>query len=324
MPAAWCGSTPCSAHRAPMASPPDRQPRATDQPDQGKRREEPEDLGTLHRLGKTPWTTTTRPTSAPRWSASTPATGASRLVVPQRRRHLGLDKLVDVDDQKALSTGVRASEYYLCSKETGKSCVIDPAPYKVGDKIVMLASFIEPIMLNGGVPGHRRRRLSVNFIQEMLLGANQKLYSGAGEMALIGGNGRIVAYTKDPSELARKSAISSTPSRSPTWPISSAAKSPTPSTRPGPVELSCCSASAAARAGPVLQLPLRVMADRNQAAWMRSVNRTFGMAWSAWCAGVGLLGLAGGPRLAVRKRWWPADDIARRRRPARRLPAPRR
>lgn len=120
---------------------------------------------------------------------------------------LGLDKLVDVDDQKTLSTGVRASEYYLCSKETKKSCVIDPAPYKVGDKIVMLASFIEPIMLNGVFQGIVGADLSVNFIQEMLLGANQKLYSGAGEMALIGGNGRIVAYTKDPSKLDRKSVV---------------------------------------------------------------------------------------------------------------------
>ena len=117
---------------------------------------------------------------------------------------LGLDKLVDVDDQKTLSTGVRASEYYLCSKETRKSCVIDPAPYKVGDKIVMLASFIEPIMLNGVFQGIVGADLSVNFIQEMLLGANQKLYSGAGEMALIGGNGRIVAYTKDPSKFGEK------------------------------------------------------------------------------------------------------------------------
>ncbi|AWM94233.1 methyl-accepting chemotaxis protein [Pseudomonas sp. 31-12] len=117
---------------------------------------------------------------------------------------LGLDKLVDVDDQKTLSTGVRASEYYLCSKETKKSCVIDPAPYKVGDKIVMLASFIEPIMLNGTFQGIVGADLSVNFIQEMLLGANQKLYSGAGEMALIGGNGRIVAYTKDPSKFGEK------------------------------------------------------------------------------------------------------------------------
>ncbi|MDT9676897.1 methyl-accepting chemotaxis protein [Pseudomonas sp. JV414] len=117
---------------------------------------------------------------------------------------LGLDKLVDVDDQKTLSTGVRASEYYLCSKETKKSCVIDPAPYKVGDKIVMLASFIEPIMLNGAFQGIVGADLSVNFIQDMLLGANQKLYSGAGEMALIGGNGRIVAYTKDPSKFGEK------------------------------------------------------------------------------------------------------------------------
>ncbi|MGF6517579.1 methyl-accepting chemotaxis protein [Pseudomonas sp. BT76 TE3572] len=117
---------------------------------------------------------------------------------------LGLDKLVDVDDQKTLSTGVRASEYYLCSKETKKSCVIDPAPYKVGDKIVMLASFIEPIMLNGAFQGIVGADLSVNFIQEMLLGANQKLYSGAGEMALIGGNNRIVAYTKDPSKFGEK------------------------------------------------------------------------------------------------------------------------
>ncbi|NKF30380.1 methyl-accepting chemotaxis protein [Pseudomonas sp. BGM005] len=117
---------------------------------------------------------------------------------------LGLDKLVDVDDQKVLSTGVRASEYYLCSKETRKSCVIDPAPYKVGDKIVMLASFIEPIMLNGAFQGIVGADLSVNFIQEMLLGANQKLYSGAGQMALIGSNGRIVAYTKDPSKFGEK------------------------------------------------------------------------------------------------------------------------
>jgi methyl-accepting chemotaxis protein len=117
---------------------------------------------------------------------------------------LGLDKLVDVDDQKTLSTGVRASEYYLCSKETKKACVIDPAPYKVGDKIVMLASFIEPIMLNGAFQGIVGADLSVNFIQEMLLAANQKLYSGAGQMALIGGNGRIVAYTKDASKFGEK------------------------------------------------------------------------------------------------------------------------
>jgi methyl-accepting chemotaxis protein len=59
-------------------------------------------------------------------------------------------------------------------------------------------------MLNGAFQGIVGADLSVNFIQEMLLGANQKLYSGAGQMALIGGNGRIVAYTKDPSKFGEK------------------------------------------------------------------------------------------------------------------------
>ncbi|KPA97311.1 methyl-accepting chemotaxis protein [Pseudomonas asplenii] len=117
---------------------------------------------------------------------------------------LGFSTLVDVDDQKLLSTGVRASEYYLCSKETGKTCVIDPAPYKVGDKMVMLASFIQPIMLGGAFQGIVGADLSVNFIQDMLLAANQKLYNGAGNMALVGTNGRLVAYTKDPSKFGEK------------------------------------------------------------------------------------------------------------------------
>ncbi|NVZ60783.1 methyl-accepting chemotaxis protein [Pseudomonas gingeri] len=117
---------------------------------------------------------------------------------------LGFSTLVDVDDQKLLSTGVRASEYYLCSKENHKTCVIDPAPYKVGDKMVMLASFIEPIMLNGAFQGIVGADLSVNFIQDMLVAANQKLYGGAGNMALVGTNGRLVAYTKDPSKFGEK------------------------------------------------------------------------------------------------------------------------
>ncbi|VVN87203.1 Methyl-accepting chemotaxis protein McpU [Pseudomonas fluorescens] len=118
---------------------------------------------------------------------------------------LGLDKLADVADQKILSTGVRASEYYLCSKESKKACAIDPAPYKVGNAMVMLASFIEPIMIDGTFQGIVGADLSVNFIQDMLTSADQNLYNGAGELALISSNGRLVAYTKDASKLGEKS-----------------------------------------------------------------------------------------------------------------------
>ncbi len=116
----------------------------------------------------------------------------------------GQDKLADVDDRTVLATGVRASEYYLCPKESKKACVIDPAPYKVGDKMVMLASFVEPIMIDGQFQGMAGADLSVNFIQDLLNAADRQLYDGAGELALVSSNGRLVAYTRDPAKFGEK------------------------------------------------------------------------------------------------------------------------
>ncbi|AZL75629.1 methyl-accepting chemotaxis protein [Pseudomonas oryziphila] len=117
---------------------------------------------------------------------------------------LGQDQLADVNDRTVLATGVRASEYYLCPKESKKACVIDPAPYKVGDKMVMLASFVEPIMVNGQFQGMAGADLSVNFIQDLLNAADRQLYDGAGELALVSSNGRLVAYTRDPAKFGEK------------------------------------------------------------------------------------------------------------------------
>ncbi len=117
---------------------------------------------------------------------------------------LGVEALIDLSNNTLLSTGVRASEYYLCSKESKRACAIDPAPYKVGDKMVMLASFIEPILVDGQFMGIVGADLSVNFIQDLLKAADAQLYDGAGELALIGNNGRLVAYTKDESKFGEK------------------------------------------------------------------------------------------------------------------------
>ncbi len=120
---------------------------------------------------------------------------------------LTLEKLSSLEDTRLLPTGVRSSEYYLCSRETKKPCVIDPAPYPLDGKMVMLSSFIQPIMINGTFQGIVGADLSVNFIQEMLEAADKKLYDGAGEMALISSNGSLVAYTKDPSRLGEKASV---------------------------------------------------------------------------------------------------------------------
>ncbi|MBM7060155.1 methyl-accepting chemotaxis protein [Pseudomonas sp. UL073] len=106
-----------------------------------------------------------------------------------------------LESEKLLPTGVREGEYYLCPKQQKRNCVIDPAPYELNGKMTLLASFNAPILVDGQFKGTAGADLSLDFIQRLLVGADQKLYDGAGEMALISANGRLVAYTKDASKL---------------------------------------------------------------------------------------------------------------------------
>jgi len=104
-----------------------------------------------------------------------------------------------MESQERQPTGVRTGEYYLCPKETGKPCVIDPAAYDFGGKQVLVASFNAPIMVDGQFKGIVGNDLALNFIQDLLNQAKQGLYSGAGELALISANGNLIAATKDAS-----------------------------------------------------------------------------------------------------------------------------
>jgi methyl-accepting chemotaxis protein len=114
------------------------------------------------------------------------------------------ERLADLEDTKILPSGLRASEYYLCSREAKGACVIDPASWRLEGEMVMLSAFIQPIIIDGAFKGIVGADLSVGFIQEMLTSANLKLFSGAGEMSLISTNGGLVAYTKDASALGKK------------------------------------------------------------------------------------------------------------------------
>ena len=114
---------------------------------------------------------------------------------------LGIDSIGSTDSEKLLPTGVREGEYYLCPKERKKECVIDPAPYEVGGKMTMLASFTAPILVGGNFQGIAGVDLALNFIQDMLVKANAELYNGKGSMMLIATNGGLVAYTKDAAKL---------------------------------------------------------------------------------------------------------------------------
>jgi methyl-accepting chemotaxis protein len=102
-----------------------------------------------------------------------------------------------MENQERQPSGVRFGEFYLCPKETAKPCVIDPATYDFGGKQIQVASFNAPIMVNGQFKGSVGNDLALDFIQDLLNQAKQQLYEGAGELALISANGKLIAATKD-------------------------------------------------------------------------------------------------------------------------------
>ena len=120
--------------------------------------------------------------------------------------NLTLETLDDLEDTTLLPTGVRTGEYYLCPRETLKACVGDPAPYEMNGETALLASFDTPIIIDGTFQGIVGADLKVDFIQQLLNEVDSQLYDGAGEIALIGTNGRLAAYTGDPSQLGATAA----------------------------------------------------------------------------------------------------------------------
>ncbi|WP_192035806.1 methyl-accepting chemotaxis protein [Halomonas sp. YLGW01] len=102
------------------------------------------------------------------------------------------------DDQ-----GLRNGEYYLCPRETERTCIIDPRYYDYNGQRLLVTSFNAPILVDGDFRGVAGVDLGVDFIQGWLEKANADLYDGAGSMALMASRGVMVGSTGHPGKLGQ-------------------------------------------------------------------------------------------------------------------------
>ncbi|MFC0337765.1 methyl-accepting chemotaxis sensory transducer with Cache sensor [Kushneria avicenniae] len=102
-----------------------------------------------------------------------------------------------MESTRVMESGIREGEYYLCTRETGRACVTDPHPYDYNGTTMLVTSFNVPIMVNGTFRGSAGVDLSLDFIQGVLVAANQGLYKGVGSIALVSDAGTIVGYSGD-------------------------------------------------------------------------------------------------------------------------------
>jgi methyl-accepting chemotaxis protein len=75
-----------------------------------------------------------------------------------------VENLVGLEDQSLDDNGVRAGEYYLCPKDSNKSCVIDPYIYPINGKDVLLTSMVVPVNKNGKFIGMTGIDISADFL----------------------------------------------------------------------------------------------------------------------------------------------------------------
>ncbi|MCK0767818.1 methyl-accepting chemotaxis protein [Chromohalobacter canadensis] len=112
-----------------------------------------------------------------------------------------------LNDREGLQTpnelGVRKGEYYLCPKENGRTCVIDPYYYDYGGERKLVTSFNVPIQVDGEFRGVAGVDFDVDFLQGLLTEANQGLYDGVGDMSLVASRGVLAAATQAPDSLGK-------------------------------------------------------------------------------------------------------------------------
>ncbi len=112
--------------------------------------------------------------------------------------NIGLEPLVDHENQEQYDNGVRKGEYYLLPRERKKECAIDPYPSPIRGKIVWITSLVVPIMANDRFYGIAGVDMRLDFIQSLAEQANAAFYAGAGKMAIVGHNGILAAASDDP------------------------------------------------------------------------------------------------------------------------------
>ncbi len=110
----------------------------------------------------------------------------------------GLEKtaLLKYEDKTPLENGSRTGEYYLCSKESLKPCVIDPrSPSPIGEE-VLTTSLVVPVLIEGKFHGVTGVDISLEFIQRIAQEISGSLYDGQGEVIILSHNGTIAAHSK--------------------------------------------------------------------------------------------------------------------------------
>lgn len=107
-------------------------------------------------------------------------------------------------DQSVNDLGDREFEWYLCSRDSKKNCIVEPYLYEIseGNKVLM-TSLTAAIVRNGQFLGIAGADIDLPVLQKLLQDMSAELFNGQAELHLITGKNRLVASSRYSNKLSR-------------------------------------------------------------------------------------------------------------------------
>ncbi len=118
-----------------------------------------------------------------------------------------VEPLEGLEDATRDDNGIRAGEYYLCSKDIKTSCVIDPYLYPIDGQETLLTSLVAPVMRNGKFMGISGVDITASFLQSVISDVADGLYNGEGQTLLVSPRGIISGHSKHPDLIGQNLAV---------------------------------------------------------------------------------------------------------------------
>jgi methyl-accepting chemotaxis protein len=100
--------------------------------------------------------------------------------------------------------GVREAEWYLCSRDSLKPCLMEPYEYEIEEGYSeLMTSLVVPIQNNGEFAGVSGVDINLSTLQATIAGVSQALFDGESRVSLLSEGGLIAASSHYQSHLGR-------------------------------------------------------------------------------------------------------------------------
>lgn len=126
--------------------------------------------------------------------------------------HIAIQPLVEYDSHELHANGVMKGGWYIGPQGNGKESVLDPLPYIVQGKQVLLATLSVPISVKGKFVGVAGTDFDLDFVQKLATEVSASIFSGKNDIIILSNMGLVVADSAHPEYIGKTYA-----SHSATW-----------------------------------------------------------------------------------------------------------